>query len=66
MDDITYITCITFDLPGDEAQALAQYLKRAGLSDFRALAVNDGEAYAMQAAAEHLRSALAEAGHAPR
>lgn len=63
MDDFTHIT---LNLPNDEAQALAQYLKRAGLGEFRALAVNDSEAYAMQAAAEHLRSALAEAGYAPR
>lgn len=63
MDGLTHIT---LDLPSDEAQALAQYLKRAGFSDFRELAVNDSEAYAMQAAAERLRSALAEAGYAPR
>jgi hypothetical protein len=57
---------ILLQLPDDEAYALAQYLKRAGLSDYRQLAVNEEQAYTMQAAAERLRSALAFAGYAPR
>lgn len=63
MENFSQITC---DLPIEEATALAQYLKRAGLSDYRQLAVDEEEAYTMQAAAERLRSALALAGYAPR
>lgn len=61
-----HLTQIKFSLPPDEAEALAQFLKRVGLSDFRSLAYNDDEAYVMQAAAKHLRTALAEVGYAPR
>ncbi|WP_247313632.1 hypothetical protein [Ralstonia pseudosolanacearum] len=57
---------LALELPPDEAWALAQLVKRAGYSDFRALAADDAEAWAMQAAAERLRRALAEAGCAPR
>lgn len=57
---------ICCELPDDEAVALAQFLKRVSLSDFRPLAYNLEEAYAMQAAAERLRTALAAAGIAPR
>jgi hypothetical protein len=53
-------------LPADEAWALAQFLKRAGYSDYRALAVSDDEAHAMHEAGETLRRALAEQGYAPR
>ena len=63
MEKLSQIYC---DLPDDEATALAQYLKRAGLSDYRQLAVDDEEAYSMQAAFERLRTALALAGYAPR
>jgi hypothetical protein len=63
MEKISQILC---DLPDDEAYALAQFLKRIGLSHFRALAYNDEEATTMQAAAERLRTALALAGYAPR
>lgn len=49
-----------------DAEALAQFLKQAGFSDFRALAANDHEAYAMQAGAERVRKALADAGVKPR
>ena len=57
---------LAFDLPPDEALALAQFLKRVGLDDFRQLAVDADEAYAMQAAGERVRAALADAGYAPR
>jgi len=53
-------------LPAGEAWALAEFVKRAGYSDYRALAVDADEATAMQDAAERLRIALAEAGYAPR
>jgi hypothetical protein len=58
-------TIIT-ELPDDEAWALAEFLKRAGYSDYRQLAANEQEAYAMQYAGEMLRKSLAEQGIAPR
>ena len=57
---------LVFDLPADEALALAQFLKRVGLDDYRQLAVDTDEAWTMQAAGERVRAALAEAGYAPR
>lgn len=53
-------------LPDSEAEALAEFLKRVGYSDFRSLAKSDEEAYLMQAGAAKLAQALAEAGYAPR
>jgi hypothetical protein len=53
-------------LPAGEAWALAEFVKRAGYSDYRPLAVDADEATAMQDAAERLRIALAESGYAPR
>lgn len=49
-----------------EAQAFAQFLKRAGHSDYLANAVDSDEAYEMLYAGEKVRKALAEAGFAPR
>lgn len=57
---------IALSLPPDEAWALAQFLKRVGYSDYRALAASDDEAAAMRDAGERLRQALAEQGYAPR
>jgi hypothetical protein len=57
---------LALDLPPDEALALAQFLKRVGLDDYRRLAVDLDEAYAMQAAGERVRAGLADAGYAPR
>ena len=57
---------LAFDLPPDEALALAQFLKRVSLDDYRRLAVDADEAYAMQTAGERVRTALADAGYAPR
>lgn len=57
---------IVMELNDDLAHALAEFLKRAGYSDYRALAACDEEAYDMQAAAEKVRAALAELGCAPR
>ena len=50
----------------DDAWNLAQFLKRAGLGDYRALAQDEAEAYSMQRGADRVRSALALAGFAPR
>lgn len=53
-------------LPDNEAMALAQFLKRAGYSDYRALSASEDEAYETQAACETIRRALADAGYNPR
>ena len=60
------MTHLTLDLPADQAHALAQFLKLAGLDDYRRLAVDLDEARAMLDSGERLRAALAAAGHAPR
>jgi len=57
---------IQTELPDDLAWAFAEFLKRAGYRDYRQLAADDQEAYAMQEAGEKLRAALAEKGVAPR
>jgi hypothetical protein len=54
------------ELDGEQAWALAQLLKRIGFSDCRSLAQDDTEVRLMLAAAERMRSALAEVGIAPR
>ena len=53
-------------LTDEQAWNLAQFLKRAGFSDFRSNAQDEAEAYAMRDAAEIVRRALANAGYAPR
>jgi hypothetical protein len=57
---------LTLKLSPDEAWALAEFVKRAGFSDYLALAASDTEASAMQAGAERLRQALADQDFAPR
>ena len=57
---------LVLDLPPDEAWAFAQFLKRAGQSDYQRLAANAGEADDMCCAAEAIRRALSDAGCAPR
>jgi hypothetical protein len=57
---------IDVDLTDDQISALAQFLKRAGFSDYLRLAVDKDEAYVMIDAGEKLRAALAELGYAPR
>jgi hypothetical protein len=54
------------ELTDQEAEDYAQFLKRVGFSDYRNNAVDHDEAYRMLAAGEKIRSALAEAGYAPR
>ncbi len=53
-------------LSDEEALALAQFFKRAGFSDFRALAVSDDEAYLMVYGASQITKSLADAGFSPR
>ena len=49
-----------------QAWAFAQLLKRVATDDYRRLAKNDDEAYAMRDAGDALRTALAAHGYAPR
>ena len=57
---------ITVTLSDSQAEALAQFLKRVGFSDYRALAINEEEAYAMRSAGEAVRRGLDEQGYSPR
>jgi ABC-type transport system involved in cytochrome bd biosynthesis fused ATPase/permease subunit len=57
---------LTVSLSEHQAEAFAQFLKRVGLSDYRALAASEDEAYEMLHGGEQIRKALAEAGYAPR
>ena len=57
---------IDVELSDELAWAFAEFLKRAGYSDYRQLAVDEQEAYAMRDAGEKVRAALAEKGIAPR
>lgn len=57
---------LELELPDELAWAFAEFLKRAGYSDYRVLAANEQEAFDMQDAGEKVRTALAEKGIAPR
>jgi dissimilatory sulfite reductase (desulfoviridin) alpha/beta subunit len=59
---------VTFTVQINEelAQALAQFVKRVGFSEFRQNAVDDVEAYTMRDAVDQVRKALEEVGYAPR
>lgn len=57
---------IAATLNEDEAMAFAQFLKRAGLAEFRIKAVSDDEAYLMQSAGSIIEKALVEQGISPR
>lgn len=57
---------VQLSLPPDQALALAQFCKRCCWSDMRTHSVDDDEAYRMRDAIDALRSALADAGYAPR
>ena len=54
------------ELSDEQAWAIAQWLKRAGFSQWRALAASDEEAWAMQDAAQQLRDELSFQGYEPR
>ena len=54
------------ELSDEQAWAIAQWLKRAGFSQWRALAASDKEAWAMQDAAQQLRDELSFQGYEPR
>lgn len=57
---------ITVILSTQQAWAYAQLLKRVGLDDYKALAVDLEEAYLMREAGEAIREELRQAGYAPR
>ena len=57
---------LTVQITEPQAWALAQFLKRAGWTEWRACAVDDEEAYRIREGCERVREALAEAGVAPR
>lgn len=59
---------VTFTVQINEelAEALAQFVKRVGFSEFRQNAVDDVEAYTMRDALDQVRKALQEVGYAPR
>jgi len=56
----------TIKMKAIEAEAFAQFLKRAGYSDYRQLAADGEDAGCMLLAGEKIREALAETGYAPR
>ena len=57
---------ITLELPDEQAEALAQLVKRIGWTEIRQNAKDDSEGYAMREALEGLAKALAAAGYSPR
>lgn len=61
-DEVT----ITVKLTDAQALALAQFLKRVGLENYKNLSVDADEAYTMLDAGERIRTVLGEAGYAPR
>ena len=56
----------TVELDPEQAEALAQFAKRASVSDFKQKAVDDVEAYNMWDSIGKISKALEEAGYAPR
>jgi hypothetical protein len=57
---------VTVELTDEQAQALAQYLKRYTWTDVRQSAVDDDEAYLMREAFNAIRHSLADVGYSPR
>ena len=57
---------ITVTLTNAQAWAFAEFLKRVGLVEFAALAIDQEEALAMLSAAAAIRLELAQVGYAPR
>lgn len=53
-------------LDDSEAWAVAQFLKRVGWSEMRDNAESEKEAYLIRAGLDKVRTALADAGCAPR
>lgn len=57
---------LALNLTEPEAWDFAQFLKRAGFSDYRSNAADQDEAYRMLNVGEKVRGALAAAGIDPR
>lgn len=57
---------IEVELTEQQAEAFAQFLKRVGYDDYRQLAANQEEAWAMLSAGQRIRASLADHGYAPR
>lgn len=57
---------IAFELPGDEAWALAQFVKRVGWTAMAECSESEEETYLIRAALGKLFEALREVGYAPR
>jgi cytochrome c len=62
----TKTVTLPLDLTEQEAWDFAQFLKRAGYSDYANKAADEDEAYRMLHVGEKVRGALAEAGISPR
>jgi uncharacterized protein (UPF0216 family) len=60
------IVNVYLELSQDQAEALAQFVKRMRFDIARGIASDDAEAFEMMAAVDALRVALADAGHSPR
>ena len=57
---------VTVELTDEQAQALAQYLKRSIWTDVRQSAASDEEAYLMRDAFNAMQYALTDVGYSPR
>jgi len=57
---------VTIEFDAEQAWALAQLVKRIGWADCRSLAEDDEQTRQMIQATERVRTALAQAGVAPR
>lgn len=57
---------ITTTMSPEQTEALAQFVKRVGWSEWRQNAVNDEEAYLIKSAFDVLQKALSKAGFSPR
>jgi hypothetical protein len=57
---------VKFEIPDQEALALAQLMKRIGWNEIRGNAIDDDEAYLMRDAIYRLQQGLSEAGYSPR
>lgn len=57
---------IEIDLSKNQAEALAQFVKRVGIEDLKHLAFNEDEAYLMLDAILRIQTELSEKGFAPR
>jgi hypothetical protein len=57
---------LNVELNDEQAYQFAQFLKRVSWHDYRELSTSDAEAKTMVEAGELVRTALAEAGYAPR